>query len=298
MARLGIGVAFVALLASAGGCASAGTSSGTALKMQIDVQGQGAALVLVGGGLTGWLSWEPFQSRLSATRRVARANPLSVQFGLENRPLPADYSVRLESAALARSIDDIGFTGAVDLVAWSYGAAITLDYALDHPDRVRTLTLIEPPAFWVLGATGRLDAESKRESDQLRELYARMTEDVREDQLAAFVGQAGLVPPGKAAVDLPSWPVWVKYRRSLRTGGAAWAHTDDVARLRAFRRPVLLFKGTGSSHFLHQIVDGLQSAFPNAEVVELPGGHAPQMAATDRFLERLAAFQASVGGAK
>jgi pimeloyl-ACP methyl ester carboxylesterase len=263
------------------------------LMMQTDDKGQGAPLVLVGGGLTGWESWRPFQARLADARRVVIANPLSVQFGLENRRLPPSYSVKMESRALEAALDARSLAGPVDLVAWSYGAAISLDYALDHPDRVRTLTLIEPPAFWVLQATGRMDAQSQREMDELRALYAQMTEDVSEGQLGTFVRQAGLVPPGASPSDLPSWPAWVKHRRSLRAGDAPFVHTDDDARLRAFDRRVLLLKGTGSSHFLHAIQDALAASLPRAKLLELPGGHAPQMVATDRFLVALADFQAS-----
>ena len=74
---------------------------------------------------------------------------------------------------------------------------------------------------------------------------------------------------------------------------APWAHSDDAARLRAFQRPVLLVKGTGSSHFLHEIIAGLASAMPHAEMVEFPGGHAPQIAAMDAFLAKLATFEAA-----
>jgi hypothetical protein len=37
--------------------------------MARDTKGEGRPLVLVGGGLTGWLSWNPHQERLAAQRR-------------------------------------------------------------------------------------------------------------------------------------------------------------------------------------------------------------------------------------
>jgi pimeloyl-ACP methyl ester carboxylesterase len=263
------------------------------MPLQTDVKGEGLPLVFVGGGLTGWLSWVTHQERLAPTRKVVRVQPLSVQYGLENRPLPPNYGIKMECGALADSIAELGLPRPLDLVAWSYGAAITLDYALGHPERIRTLVLIEPPAFWVLEATGRLDAESKRQWDEMRALYAGMTQDVTEDQLASFVREAGLCPPDKSPRDLPQWPSWVEHRRSLRVGIEPWNYHDTAARLHAFHRPVLLVKGTGSSHFLHQIIDGLGSALPKSEVVEFPGGHAPQIASMDAFLSKLAAFEAT-----
>ncbi|MBA3886885.1 MAG: alpha/beta fold hydrolase [Acidobacteria bacterium] len=85
---------------------------------------------------------------------------------------------------------------ALDLVAWSYGAMVTLNYALDRPERVRTLTLIEPPAFWVLEATGQMDDLSRREREDLERLHKEMVADVTETQLARFVRLAALAPPG------------------------------------------------------------------------------------------------------
>lgn len=53
---------------------------------------------------------------------------------------------------------------------------------------------------------------------------------------------------------------------------------------------MLLVKGAGSAKFLHQIIDVLGKKFPNADVVEMPRGHAPQLVSMDQFLERLMAF--------
>src|SRR6185295_8097265 len=96
-------------------------------QMRVSVRGQGAPLVLVGGGLTGMASWAPHQARLATTRKVVRAQLLGVQYGLDARPLPTDYAVRTERVALARALDDLGLVEPVDLVAWSYGAEIAID---------------------------------------------------------------------------------------------------------------------------------------------------------------------------
>jgi len=46
------------------------------MKMLSKVTGEGSPIVLVPGGLTGWLSWEPHAERLARTRRVARVQLL------------------------------------------------------------------------------------------------------------------------------------------------------------------------------------------------------------------------------
>ena len=289
--------ALAALAASLGGaCAHRGGDQPQGkenhMQMAADVKGQGPLLLLVGGGLTGWLSWVPHQERLAGTRRVARVQLLSVQYGLEGRRLPDGYSIEMESRALGGTVEALSGGSAVDLVAWSLGGLVALDFALNHPERIRTLTLIEPPAVWVLLASGQLDEASRREAEAMRGLFDQMVEDVTEAQLATFIRSAGLCPPGKSPEQLPQWPLWVQHRRSLHNGRAVFEHRDRVERLRAFNRPVLLTKGTGSAHLLHRIVDALAATLPRAQVVELPGGHAPQLLAIDRFLDILATFQA------
>ena len=256
------------------------------LEMQVQSNGSGEPLALIGGGLTGWLSWAPHAGVLAKTRRVIRLQLLSVQYGLEDRPLPPDYSIKTESGALAAALDGLGLRAPVDIVAWSYGAFATLDFALDHPGRVKSLTLIEPPAVWLLRATGGLDEAA----EEVMATLARYKGEISEDDLERFLCSVGLCPPGQPVRQHPQWPVWVQHRRSLRNSSAVVDHKDQPSRLRNIRCPVLLVKGTGSAPFLHQVIDRLAAAVPQAEVVEIPPGHAPQIVSMDRFLERLTAF--------
>jgi pimeloyl-ACP methyl ester carboxylesterase len=268
----------------------------TDMTMLVHIIGEGPPVVLVGGGLTGWLSWIPHQERLASTRRVARAQPLIVQLGLENRPLPTGYSAQMESAALAAAVDELQPTGRVDLVAWSYGAFVALDYALTHTERVRTLSLIEPPAFWVLAAAG--DRAFEEERDRLRPFSERVRNDVTEADLEEFARFASLTPPDGRPQDLPQWPVWLEHRRSLRGQfDAAFAYHGDLARLRTFDRPVLLVKGRGSTPVFHRILEVLAEAIPHARMLELNGGHAPHIVEIDRFLLELGRFHADAAGA-
>jgi pimeloyl-ACP methyl ester carboxylesterase len=258
-------------------------------RMQLQVAGVGAPLVLVGGGLTGCRSWEPHAARLTPSRRVALAQPLAVQYGLEDRPLPRGYGVRTESAALAAALDTLDLSSPVDLAAWSYGALVTLDFALAQPERVRTLALIEPPALWVLNDDGSGDVGLR----SLQALAREISDGVTETDLERFVRAVGLCPPDVAPRELPQWPVWVQHRRSLRSVAVPFEHRDNVARLRGFDRPVLLVTGTGTAPFLRRIVDELAARLPHAQTLELPAGHAPHLVSQERFLAELARFQAA-----
>jgi pimeloyl-ACP methyl ester carboxylesterase len=260
------------------------------MKMQCKVTGSGRPIVLVPGGLTGWASWEPFV-KMFPGQTVVRVQLLGVQFGLENRPLPKVYSVKKESSALAVTLDSLGYRTPIDLVAWSFGAFTALDYALDHPDRIRTLTLIEPPAMWVLRVTGRWDEEAQQSAD----FFETQKGEITEDMLAEFLHRAGFVQPGQSPRDLPKWSSWVPFRRSLRINPSVVSFRDDVTRLKNFQPPVLLIKGTGSTQWLHHVIDGLAENLPHVRVAEFPGGHAPHLVSTDKFISAVEEFQNGSG---
>jgi pimeloyl-ACP methyl ester carboxylesterase len=255
---------------------------------QSEVKGRGAPLVLVPGGLTGMDSWRSHADRLSHDHLVILTQLLAVEYGLRNEPLPAGYGLKTESDALMRALDDLQVDRA-HLVGWSNGGAIALDVALDHPDRVRTLTLVEPATFWVLRGFDRFgpDAQAAQRS---MDAYAR--DEITEAHLEAFLYEAAIVPGDADARREPRWPVWVEHRRSLRAVAAPGHHEDDVARLARFDRPTLLFKGIGSNAYDREIVDLIGRACPHARVQELPGAHVLPLVSMGPFLAILTAFVA------
>lgn len=257
--------------------------------MKFEAAGAGGPVILVPGGLTGWLSWKPHAEQLSSRYCVVRVQLLSIDLGLRNKAIPFNYSVDFETNALQRTLDQIGIPKA-DFVAWSYGAEIALNLALNNPDRIRTLTLIEPPAIWVLRSQGHLSEELLKQQKEIQSLGPR---DISEAQLVWFSHFAGFVPEGTDPRKLPQWPLWFQHRQSLRTGDVVFRHQDSIKRVRNFKPPVLLFKGEGSAGFLHQIIDVLGEEFPNAQTETLPGGHAPQLVSMEQFMKILTKFWTS-----
>ena len=170
--------------------------------MQSETTGRGEPLVLAPGGLTGWLSWMPHAEALSGTRRVIRLQLLNVELGRSGEPLPPEYSTEHEVTAMANALDELALERA-DFAGWSYGGAVALSYAIRNPQRVRTLTLIEPPAFWVLRSRGPLAAEWLEEQ---RQTQALAVDDVSEDNLVWFAHFAGFVPVDVDPRTLPPWP--------------------------------------------------------------------------------------------
>jgi pimeloyl-ACP methyl ester carboxylesterase len=248
-----------------------------------EAKGQGEPIVLVPGGLSGWLSWIPFAERLSKERMVVRVQLRSVELAEAGEPFPEDYGVLTEREALHATVNELGLDS-FDLAGWSHGGLISLAFALEYPERVRTLTLIEPGAFWILHETGHAsDALAGAEADD-RSFTGR---EITVDDLKDFLVRAGLGQPGDDFESLPSWPVWVRNRQVLSIFGTLWDYTDSLERLRALEVPVLAVKGTDTTELEAAVVDDLVATVPRGRLLELAGGHASHIENIDRFLEEL-----------
>jgi pimeloyl-ACP methyl ester carboxylesterase len=199
--------------------------------------------------------------------------------------------LELESAAMARALDRLGLDGPLDITGHSFGALVALDFALDHPDRVRTLVLAEPPAFWAVPHAELMTTADMRTMFELsKELIP--DRDPTDDQLVRFrcvLGVCGLKAP---AANEAGDDDWTARRAALRGLAAVANHSDDPARLRAFRRPVLIVTGTTTVSFHRRINEILAATLPRAERVELRGGHGAVATAQDEFVTMLRAFLA------
>ena len=230
--------------------------------MQYKIHGEGPALVLVPGGLTGWLSWDAFIPEFN-TNKIIQVQLLNVQYGLENKLLPDSYSVKLESHALAASLIEAGINEPADFIGWSYGGLILLDFALNNPALIKTLTLIEPPAFWILNAHGVHNENAEKVTTTL----SRFENDISENDLEVFLTSVGFAKPGTSIKDHPNWKNWLPFRYSLRQNKVVPQHTDDIEKLQNFKPAVLLVKGTGSASFFHAAIDIMDKDFPRAIVI-------------------------------
>ena len=254
---------------------------------EVSGSGDGPPVVLVPGGLSGWVSWEPHAAILSRRRRVVRVQLLNMAAAGRGEGPGEGYSLRAESEALGRTLDDLG-ADRFHLVGWSHGGAVALDLALEHPDRIASLTLIEPAAYWVARGYGEYGDEVR----SYAELFGSFHDPPTEDDLIAFLKKNGLVPPGQDPRGLPRWPVWSLMRVALSSLHTVLEHTDDIRRIRSLRDvPVLLVRGRESTGLnaggVELIARGLG---PRTRTITLPDGHASHIVAMDRFLAELEDF--------
>jgi pimeloyl-ACP methyl ester carboxylesterase len=167
---------------------------------------------------------------------------------------PAGYDVATMAGDLAGVVAACA-EPPVDLVGHSYGALAALRFAIDHPERVRRLVLVEAPL--PPSSFHELDAFVARPPEEMIEA---LPEDVRGfvtkggrrakrflEGIGFLIGKSSLVADLRAERDLPD------------------------ATLAEVRAPVLAVYGDRSS--CRPVGDRLARVIPDAELRVLPGGH-------------------------
>ena len=172
---------------------------------------------------------------------------------------------------LATDIAQSFFDKPMHLIGHSVGATVALRLAQAHPERVKTLTLIEP----VLFAAAREVAPDvlARHAEGAEPLEQALEAKRYEEAAELFFGTWGGGAPWSAL------PVekQAEFAKRVHTVTGTKAHLyDDVAgltspgRLEAVTCPVLLVRGSGSPEIVAAIHDGLAARMPNvtSHVVE------------------------------
>jgi 2-hydroxymuconate-semialdehyde hydrolase len=104
--------------------------------------GAGEPVLLIHGsgpGVSSWANWAKVLPKLSANRRVLALDMLG--FGFTDRPADAIYSMDVWVQQVLDFLDAVGIEQ-TDLVGNSFGGALALTFAIEHPQRVRKLVLM------------------------------------------------------------------------------------------------------------------------------------------------------------
>ena len=152
------------------------TVHGHRLHYYVSGQAGGEPVVLLhglGGRSEDWIRMLPYLQR--AGYRVYTPDLLG--FGQSDEPLTASYSIKEQSRLVVGFMDQVGLER-VDLGGWSMGGWIAQKVAVDNPDRVRRLVLMDsaglnvPPTWDTNIFTPRTPAE-------LNELHSLLTPDAK-----------------------------------------------------------------------------------------------------------------------
>ena len=263
------------------------SSANAPLRLQTRVLGSGNPVLLLGGGLLGADGWGGVPPLLARTHRVINAQSLAVQYGLDGKALPVNYELQTEVDALRASLDST-HVDVADVIGMSHGGVIGLLFALENPRRVRTLTLIEPPAFWVLPNHGFDDAGARDMQEFLGSLRGSTITETHVERFRCLLGDCA---GGRSPRQAPQWKQWMRYRNSLRGLHTIGDYKDDPSRLRALLVPTLVVNGAETVAFHRAINAALIRSLPRAEPFELTGGHNSPASAPDYFVSEWLKFQ-------
>lgn len=249
--------------------------------LRYDAQGHGEPIVLVPGALTGWLSWIPHQHRLAGRYRSIRVQPIHNELGSAGVPGDPAYTAETERESMRMTLDALGLERP-HLAGWSGGGTALLEFATEYPDRVGSLTLVEPSAHWILEQLGDRVEDVERLNSFVHGLFGH---PVTEDDLATFLELAGLGLNARDAASHPNWDRWLTHRTALSWQSEKLDHPKrSVEELSRITCSVLLTKGNRSTDLDRRVVDVLGERLPDASVVELDGDHAHHIESIDAFL--------------
>jgi pimeloyl-ACP methyl ester carboxylesterase len=109
---------------------------------KLEGPGNGRTVVLLSGATVPFYIWDSTSAALVANGyRVLRYNYYGR--GYSDRPA-LRYDLATYDRQLTQLLDTLGIRGPVDVAGLSMGGAIAASFADRHPDRVRTLTLVDP----------------------------------------------------------------------------------------------------------------------------------------------------------
>jgi pimeloyl-ACP methyl ester carboxylesterase len=210
------------------------------------------AVLLPGGVLPAQLA---YGSLLEILGDEVDARPKELEIYAGEVVPPVGYRFDAEIDGISRVADEAGF-GTFHLVGYSAGGAASLLFASRHPDRLRSLALLEPA--WA-GAEG----QTPEEAAVWERLHA-LSQLPADEVMPAFIGlqlAPGVEPPPPPAGPPPPWMPPRLAGIGWFTGASAFAEPDFEV-LRRFERPVYFALGGRSNPDLYaRIADRLASVF-------------------------------------
>ena len=244
-------------------------------RLYYEVEGSGEPVVLIHAGVANLRMWDADVAALRDAYRVIRYDTRG--FG-QTETDAVEFSNRADIAAL---LDHLGEESA-HVVGFSRSGSIALDFALEYPDRVRSL---------VVGAGGISGYESPEESPaETFEVVERMFEAKDWTALADWEADYWANGPGQPSDRVPDirarvhdW-VLTNYQAEKEEGKPQVLDPPAVGRLGELKAPLLVVIGTLDEPGTQESMRHLAAAVRGARLETIEGvAHMINLEEPERF---------------
>ena len=246
-----------------------------------DVRGSGEAVVLIHAGVANRSMWDDQVAALEDAYRVIRYDTRG--FG-ETETDAVEFSNRADIAAL---LDHLGEERA-HVVGLSRGGAIALDFALEFPDRVRSLTV-------VAGGVGGYESPAELPPETWEPVEA-MWKAKQWDELTDWETAFWADGPGQSPDRVPEihrrvhdW-VLANYRAEKEEGKPQPLDPPAEGRLGDLSAPLLVMLGTLDEPATVESMRHLAAVVPAARLEEFESAHMVNLEHPERFNRVLREF--------
>jgi pimeloyl-ACP methyl ester carboxylesterase len=230
----------------------------------LDVHGSGPDVVLVHGAVNDYRVWSPIASSLAGSYRVIA---VSRRFHWPNveTTVGVAYTFGGHADDLILLLRSLGQPAHV--VGHSYGAGVALLAALREPDRIRSLTLIEPPFSSLVDADEpAFTSELKSRDSMVAEVRQAAEAGAHERGAAALMdwvqfGSGGFRSLPRLARDI--------VRDNAATVGPSYSVSPPrvtCADLAGIQRPALVIRGEHTRTWYRLIAEATSHCLPRAKL--------------------------------
>jgi pimeloyl-ACP methyl ester carboxylesterase len=250
-------------------------------RIAYDVDGSGPAVVLVHAGVANRTMWDDQVAALKDAYRVIRYDTRG--YG-ETETHAVEFSNRADIAAL---LDHLG-EPAAHVVGLSRGGQIALDFAIEMPDRVRSLTVVAGG----IGGYESPDEVPAETWEPVEAMWKQKEWDRLTDWETAFWADGPGQSPGRVPEVRRRVHAWVleNYRAEKEEGQPQPLDPPAVGRLGELKAPLLVMLGTLDDPGTVESMRRLAEMVPGARLEEFESAHMVNLEHPDRFNRVLREF--------
>lgn len=253
-----------------------------------EMAGQGSPLVFIHAGVADSRQWNNEFRRLSETHRVLRYDMRG--FG-KSEPVDGEFS---HLGDLTRLLEHLRIDEPLILIGCSMGGGTALNYALDEPDRVRALVLVDsaPAGLQIdLPAPPKFKLVEEAEKAGNLELVSEIETQIW------FDGDRSVGSVDRGMRQLAYQMNLIALRNDARGLGTRLPDSEKPAieRLGELRMPVLAIVGEYDIPYMHAAADVMGTKISDYRQVTIANAaHLPNMDQPEEFERVLTGFIQSI----